>query len=150
MKNYIALTKRSSLFTLLPVALWLTAFVGPDNSSITVTIDAIENTKGRVVFMLFNQEEGFPREVDKAWKVGKIKPQSSQATYTFSDVPYGTYAIAVFHDEDGDGAIDTNFIGLPQERVGATNMSSMGKPSFSKCQIVVEEPAKTIPLQFIN
>ena len=130
--------------------LWLTSFTPSDNASIKVTVDAIESTEGTVVFMLFDQEEGFPREVAKAWKIGKVRPQGKKAEYTFSEVPYGTYAIAIFHDEDDDGEISTNFMGLPQERVGATNMRSLGKPGFRKCQVVIDQPTVTIPLNFIN
>ena len=33
----------------------------------------------------------------------------------FFRAPKGLYAIAALHDEDGDGEMDKNFIGLPVE-----------------------------------
>lgn len=137
------------------MALGLLSFTPPvekeivESGSITVTINEIEEQKGQIVFMLFNSEEGFPKETDKAYKKGMVKKFSTSATYTFENVPYGTYAIAVFHDENGDGEIKSNFLGIPKEPVGASNMTKMGKPSFDKCSITLKEASKKISLKFI-
>ncbi len=120
-----------------------------ENGSITVTINGIEEQKGQVVFMLFTSGDGFPKEVDKAYKKGVVKEFGTSATYTFKDIPYGKYAIAVFHDENSDGEIKTNFIGMPKEPVGASNMTKMGKPSFKKYSITLREASKKLSLKFI-
>ncbi|AWX44392.1 hypothetical protein HME9304_01392 [Flagellimonas maritima] len=120
-----------------------------ENGSITVTVNGIEKQKGQIVFMLFDREEGFPKEVDKAFKKGIVSTFDTSATYTFENIPNGKYAIAVFQDENKDGEIETNFIGMPKEPVGASNMTKMGKPSFSKCAVQLQEPSKSIRLKFI-
>jgi len=120
-----------------------------ENGSITVTINGIEEQKGQVVFMLFTSGDGFPKEVDKAYKKGIIKEFGTSATYTFKDIPYGKYAIAVFHDEDSNGEIKTNFIGFPKESVGASNMTKMGKPSFKKSAIELNQESTSISMEFI-
>lgn len=120
-----------------------------ENGSITVTINGIEEQKGQVVFMLFISGDGFPKEVDKAYKKGIIKEFGTSATYTFKDIPYGKYAIAVFHDEDSNGEIKTNFIGFPKESVGASNMTKMGKPSFNKSAIELNKESTSILMEFI-
>lgn len=125
--------KFGSLIFTFPM-LWLTSFMSPDNASITVAVDAIESTGGRIVLMLFDQEEEFPREVNKVWKIGKVKPQGEKATYTFSEVPYGTYAIAIFHDENDDGEIETNFMGLPQKRVRLPICRAWANPVFADAE----------------
>jgi len=33
----------------------------------------------------------------------------------------GKYAVSVFHDENSNGKLDTNFLGIPREGVGASN-----------------------------
>jgi uncharacterized protein (DUF2141 family) len=40
--------------------------------------------------------------------------------------------VAVWHDADGDGELDSNFLGLPREPVGASNNATgrFGPPSF--------------------
>jgi len=39
----------------------------------------------------------------------------------FPGVAPGRYAVSVFHDENSNGKMDTNFIGIPREGVGASN-----------------------------
>jgi uncharacterized protein (DUF2141 family) len=61
------------------------------------------------------------------------------------NVKPGTYAIAVFHDVNGNGKLDRSFIGLPSEPYGFSNdVGRRGPPSFDAARIVVREPATTI------
>jgi len=120
-----------------------------NSGNVTVNLTEIKKKDGQIVFMLFNGEDGFPREPAKAFKKGIVPKFSTEATYTFSDVPYGNYAIAVFQDLDKDGEIKSNFIGMPKEPVGASNMTKMGKPSYKKCAFDLESASKSIAMKFI-
>ena len=71
-------------------------------------------------------------------------------SHTFTNIPFGEYAICVFHDENENGFIDTNFMGMPKEHVAASNMTGMGRPSFKKCEINFMESKKSVELDFIN
>jgi len=44
----------------------------------------------------------------------------------FNGLLYHYYAVMAHHDEDKDGKLDTNFIGMPQEGVCATNGATGG------------------------
>ncbi|WP_210493344.1 DUF2141 domain-containing protein [Microvirga antarctica] len=62
----------------------------------------------------------------------------------------GSYAIAVFHDISGDGKLNRNFIGLPNEPYGFSNdVGRRGAPDFKRALIEVKEPVTTItvPIQ---
>ena len=119
-------------------------------TSLSVSITGLKKQKGQVYFLLFDQEEGFPKEVAKAKLVGKVPAKGTSVSYTFEGVPYGQYAVAVFHDENSNGEIDTNFIGFPKEKVGASNMKGLGKPNFRKCAIDLNQPSQSLALTFIN
>jgi uncharacterized protein (DUF2141 family) len=43
-----------------------------------------------------------------------------------------TYAVSAFHDENSNGNLDTNFMGIPREGVGASNNAKghLGPPKF--------------------
>jgi uncharacterized protein (DUF2141 family) len=61
------------------------------------------------------------------------------------NVKPGSYAIAVFHDVNGNGKLDRSFIGLPNEPYGFSNdVGRRGPPNFDAARIVVREPATTI------
>ncbi len=117
--------------------------------SITVNATEIEEVKGNINFLIYKTDKGFPKEKDKAYKVGKVSDYKTKASYTFTDIPYGTYAITFFKDENGNGKLDDNFIGFPKEPVGEFNMTSMGKPSFKKCKFKLNENAKEMTLKFV-
>ena len=57
-----------------------------------------------------------------------------------TDVPHGTYAVRLYHDEDDDGELDTNLFGVPQEAFGFSNNArgSMGPPDFRKAAVVLD------------
>jgi len=116
---------------------------------VTVELTGIEKTEGQIAFMLFDQEDGFPSEPAKALKMGIVKEYSDKTTFTFDDVPYGTYALAVFHDENSDGEIERNFMGMPKEPVGASNLFKMGRPNFKKCSFKLKEGEKKLSMVFI-
>jgi uncharacterized protein (DUF2141 family) len=61
------------------------------------------------------------------------------------NVKPGSYSIAVFHDVNGNGKLDRNFIGLPSEPYGFSNdVGRRGPPDFERARIVVREPSTTI------
>jgi len=62
-----------------------------------------------------------------------IRVRAKQARCDFLDIPPGTYALAVIHDEDMNGMLDTNWLGVPTEGFGFSNdaKGTVGAPSFS-------------------
>lgn len=139
--------KRKHLIAVLTVALM--GFTKPDSGNLTINLTDIESKEGEIVFMLFAKEDGFPKEPSKAFKKGVVKDFSTSASYTFKHVPYGIYAVSVFQDKDKNGEIKSNFIGMPKEPVGASNMDKMGKPSFKKCSFQMNGENQKLSMKFI-
>jgi len=144
-----------NLFKSIIILLYCTALgqvvFAQNKGKLTVEISAIKEAgKGQLIFLVFNNSEGFPMESEKAFQKGVVKDFGSQASYTFDQLPYGTYAISIFHDQNEDGEVATNLIGIPKEPVGASNMTKMGRPNFDKCQIEFHTTEKVLELVFIN
>ena len=101
---------------------------------IHVKILDIRNSKGTVACALFESPEGFPVEfLHSATNVVVIKVRASQARCDFMDIPPGNYAIAVIHDENMNGKLDTNWLGIPAEGYGFSRDARglLGAPAFS-------------------
>jgi uncharacterized protein (DUF2141 family) len=101
---------------------------------IHVRILDIRNSQGTVACALFESPEGFPIEfLHSATNVVIMKIRKSQARCDFQDIPPGTYAIAVVHDENMNGKLDTGFLGVPKEGYGFSNdaRALLGAPSFA-------------------
>jgi uncharacterized protein (DUF2141 family) len=101
-------------------------------SRIVLSVAGLETSRGVVHCHLYDEAEGFPDEPDRAIDAVRVRPRNDRATCNFSNVKAGRYAVAVWHDVDGDGELDSNFLGIPQEPVGSSNDAKgwMGPPSF--------------------
>jgi uncharacterized protein (DUF2141 family) len=94
----------------------------------------IRNSTGTVDCALFESPKGFPTEVLRsATNVMVIKVRQTQARCDFADIPPGRYALAVIHDENMNGKLDTNALGIPTEGYGFSNdvTGLFGAPAFS-------------------
>jgi uncharacterized protein (DUF2141 family) len=99
---------------------------------IHVEIGGLRNDTGQVVCALFSSADGFPKKGDKAVAQTKSAISNAHAVCEFRDVRPARYAISVFHDENSNGKLDTNFMGIPREGVGASNNAKghFGPPKF--------------------
>jgi uncharacterized protein (DUF2141 family) len=110
------------------------AFAQAPCPGIHVKILDIRNNDGTVACALFESPEGFPIEfLHSATNVMVIKIRATQARCDFEDIPPGTYALAVIHDENMNGKLDTGLLGVPTEGYGFSNDARawFGAPSFS-------------------
>lgn len=105
-------------------------------SQLVVVVQGLKNTNGTVRIGLFDNEKDFLKKA----VIGKVALiEGKDVTVVFSDVKPGTYAISVIHDENGNGILDTNGIGIPKEGFGFGNnaMGVVGPPSFNKASITI-------------
>ena len=68
--------------------------------------------------------------------------KGDSVSVTFPAVPYGTYAIKVFQDLNGDGKLKTGFMGAPEEPWGFSNDATgfMGPADFSDAKFELDAP----------
>jgi uncharacterized protein (DUF2141 family) len=114
----------------------LPAVAGAQSScpGIHVKVLNIRNSTGTVACALFESPAGFPNEFLRyATNIMVIRIRAAQARCDFLDIPSGTYALAVVHDENTNGKLDTNRLGIPKEGYGFSNdaRALLGAPSFS-------------------
>lgn len=99
---------------------------------IHVEIDGLRNDEGQVLCALFSSPGGFPKNSAEATAHARSGISHGHASCDFSGIAPGTYAASVFHDENSNGKLDTNFLGVPREGVGASNNARghFGPPKF--------------------
>jgi uncharacterized protein (DUF2141 family) len=113
----------------------------PACPGIHVTILGIRNSVGTVDCALFHSPNGFPRDVlHSAMRLVAMKVPSSEARCDFENIPSGTYALVVLHDENMNGKVDANWIGIPKEGYGFSNdaKASFSAPSFKDASFVYD------------
>ena len=124
-------------------AIAVTVFATPifaQSGVVDVTITGIENTDGNVEIGIFNSKSTFAifgKEIQGA----KVKPtKKGSLNYTFENLPNGTYAIAAWHDENGNQKLDKNIFGVPKENYGFSKniYGIFGPPDFEDVSFKVE------------
>jgi hypothetical protein len=80
----------------------------------------------------------------------EIEAQTRSAQFVLQGVPYGLYAVSVFHDENMNGKLDNNFVGAPKEGYGASNnpRKRMGPPPFDEAKFPLNQAAQSIEIKF--
>jgi uncharacterized protein (DUF2141 family) len=114
----------------------LHAQLPPARSTLVVQIEGLRSDKGLAQVDLFRSREGFPRKPERALRRIGVPIQGGRASAVFDDLDPGSYAVSVFHDEDGDGKVTTNWIGMPKEGLGASNnkKGGWGPPDFEEAR----------------
>ncbi|MCX6230628.1 MAG: DUF2141 domain-containing protein [Bacteroidetes bacterium] len=123
------------------------------NRKITVNVSGFKSDKGKCLLYLYNNKKGFPTDADKAIHTSIGKILNGKSCIILNNIADGDYAISVIHDENDNGKLDKNFIGMPKEGVGVSNNAkgSFGPPSFkdSKFQLNKELLISNITIKYL-
>lgn len=126
------------------------------SGSLEVNFTSINNSKGQICLNLFNGQTGFPDGgKGSGLKAAKCMPiVKGVAKFTFTNLPYGNYAISAVHDTNGDTRLNSNFLGVPNEGIGFSNNPVVvtAAPSFSEAQFFLSKPKTdiSIKMQYFN
>lgn len=129
--------------------------VSDDSTTHTIRAD-IENIRGddgRIACAFFRSGDGFPVASPASHAViAAAAIRDGRARCVFRDVPPGTYAIAAIHDENRNGNLDRNWLGIPTEGYGFSENATArpGAPSFQVASFPFDggELFLTIRLQY--
>lgn len=96
-------------------------------SELRVEFSNIQEAKGQLFVAVYDQSGTFLK-TDQV-RTQKIVPITQTGTLTISlgELPPGKYALSCFHDLNGNGQLDTNWMGIPTEPYGFSNNA---RPKF--------------------
>lgn len=108
---------------------------------------AVENppATGAVVALLFDSADAF---ADLRDPVGtRTLAADGPGGASFEGLAPGQYAVMAFHDVNGNGILDMNFLGIPREPLGFSNRYwGKGAPAFSAAALAVGETER-VPVE---
>ena len=123
-------------------------------ADLVVRIEGLRSADGDIRVAVHRRAAGvdFP---DSAGTVkAAMRPAGETGALVFAGLPPGDYAIAAFHDEDRDGDLNTNLLGMPTEGYGFSNdaRGMFGPPGFDAAAFTIqagdERPAVTVKLGY--
>lgn len=127
------------------------ALVGPgavtQAATLNVTVQNVRPGQGQIVVCLWRDASGFP-DCDKHQpaQTKKLPADGATLTVSFGDLAEGTYAVGVAQDLNGNGRVDTNFLGIPKEPVSVSNDAkrTLGAPKFKDASFVLSGEKKIV------
>jgi uncharacterized protein (DUF2141 family) len=131
----------------LAAGLFVVVAQAQQGNTISVPVSGLHNNNGNVRCGLYNSAASFPNDGQQFQ--GVVAPiANQQATCVFSNVPPGTYAVAVFHAEHGEEKMQTGLFGQPKEGYGFSRNAtgSFGPPSFGAAAYAYSGGAVNFPV----
>ena len=110
-----------------------------NQTSLQVSISGANSDAGSIRILVFSKPSGFPDQIKQAVRSISLAPKNGKASFKVTDLPTGTYAIGVIHDQDNNGKLSTNAVGYPTEKFGFSKNPKVyfGPPSFEKAAFVL-------------
>lgn len=121
--------------------LFVCSLMSAQNVKLTISVLGLKNNTGAVKVGLYNSEGTFLKAVYKSLST-QIK--NNEAVVTFENLPAGEYAISTYHDENNNGKLDKNMMGIPSEDYAASNNAKgfMGPPAYKDAKFVINKDSK--------
>lgn len=120
---------------------------GPTIGTITVHIDGCTSDAGHVRMGLATADAKF--EADTDFREASVPVHDGTARHIFENIPYGTYAVRLYHDANDNEELDTNFMGIPKEAYGFSNNARgrFGLPSFDEAAFTLDADSLTLTIR---
>ena len=129
--------------SLLTISLFLlsTYFVQAQNT-INVSITGFKNDEGKAMVGLYNTKDEFLKKEYKSFSARII---NRKVEVSFKDIPEGTFAISVYHDENENGEFDRRFGMIPKENYGNSNNvpPRFGPPKWEDAKFEIKRGSAT-------
>lgn len=117
----------------------VSACTGSTAAALTLTVEITDarSTQGTVNAALYNDESTWLK-VGNAVQMTKVPSAGDKTVLVFTGLAPGRYALSSYHDENGNGKMDMNVLGMPTERYGFTGSPTMGPPAFGDAAVDVQ------------
>lgn len=114
--------------------------------NIKVLVDGFQNDRGFAKIGLCNSKESFRNSEETAVISTTTRIIQGKAEYVVEGIPFGTYAVTVYHDENGNGKLDKGAFGKPLELYGFSNnvRELFKRPAYEKAAFLLDKADMTV------
>lgn len=128
-------------------SLYVSALTAAGAADLTVTVSGIRDASGSISAGIYNSATSFP-QASEALVLVRIKAAPGSVGFTVHHLPPGQYAVAAYHDENGNGRLDIDPTGAPTEGYGVSNnaRNPVGPPEFAKAAFELRDQSKSVTI----
>lgn len=118
-----------------------------NSSRLTVQVSGVRSATGEVAITVYPDDKR--RFLAKGGKLARQRVRAAASVRACFWAPPGNYAVAVYHDSDGDRDFDRTLVGLPAEGFGFSNdpETKTGLPSLSAVRFRLGPGERLMPIQ---
>ncbi|MDQ2823275.1 MAG: DUF2141 domain-containing protein [Pseudomonadota bacterium] len=112
-------------------------------ADMTIDIAGLKNARGKVMVAVYDRADNFLKQ---PMRTSTVDAQAGTVHMLLTGLPAGDYAISLYHDENGNGKLDKNPLGMPIESYGFSNdaAGNYGPPSFQQAQVHLLDTGTTV------
>lgn len=136
------------------VASGLYAQADSPSGSLAVEVRLLPNAHGLLAYLVFSGASGFPDTADRAARRGFVPVTSGakEANVNVGFLPPGRYAVSVYLDQNANGKLDRDWLGIPKEPAGASrNPRNLHRaPNFEECSFLHGQTPQTISINLVS
>lgn len=116
-------------------------------AELVIRVVGLRSAMGEVHFAIYDTPELFPTYEGRVAR-GHVPARAGGTVIRLPGVSTGRYAVAIFHDENGNGSFDQGFLGIPLEDYGFSNNARgfFAPPSFESAAFDIGEPSAEIEI----
>jgi uncharacterized protein (DUF2141 family) len=111
---------------------------------VQVELSGLQDAAGDLYITVYDSEDSWlGEERVMVQKVVIEEARTDGVVFSVLELPPGEYALTIYHDTNGSGDLDTNFIGIPKEPVAMSNnaKAKFGPPKYDDAKFTLgDEP----------
>ena len=112
----------------------LSLFATAHAAELSVNLQGVRAQAGKISVSVVDSQDAWDGKAKRV-QGETVAPSGDTARITFKDLKPGTYAVMIVHDENGNGKLDTNLVGMPTEGYGfSNNPRVMRKPTWDEAR----------------
>lgn len=136
------------MYLLLATLLLITTPPPADTGTLIIEVQGIEAARGFIWIGLYDSEAHYMVK-EKAIVKGYDVTHTGTMLLEVDELPAGRWAIAIFHDIDGDGELDTNYLGIPSEPYAFSRKppSKWRMPRYDEVAIPFQPPLQRLSVR---
>ena len=144
---------------LLMLSLWAVAFHSLGSAQVerakivkgfdlTLEVDGVRSGKGVVGVLVFRSAKGWPEDTSRAFRSVDVPARKSSTVVSVTNLPPGTYAVVVLHDENANMKLDRDWMGVPKEQWGMSRNphAQFAAPEFDRAEF---ELARNLQMRIV-